>query len=130
MFSKIDVDANLLAKTNDDIEGFSKEGLRTLIVAYKFLSEQEYEEWAAVQLEAETDLTKGRKKKLSQAAKLLEKDFQLLGCTAIEDKLQRDVPETIHNLLRVNTFSFLLSLFPFLFPFSSSLFPLREEARL
>ncbi len=31
----------------------------------------------------------------------MERDIQLLGCTAIEDKLQEGVPETIDYLLQV-----------------------------
>lgn len=31
----------------------------------------------------------------------LETNFDLVGCTAIEDKLQDEVPETIHYLIEV-----------------------------
>lgn len=43
-----------------------------------------------------------REDKIKNAAAEIEKDFELIGCTAIEDKLQKEVPETIHNLLRAN----------------------------
>ena len=39
---------------------------------------------------------------IEAAAAELEQDLVLLGATAIEDKLQDGVPETIHNLLRAN----------------------------
>ena len=94
--------ADLRQKTLDDIEVFSREGLRTLIVAYRILTEEEYEEWAAMMHDAETDMSENRKKKLEDAAAAIERDLELLGCTAIEDKLQEEVPETIHNLLRAN----------------------------
>jgi phospholipid-transporting ATPase len=35
---------------------------------------------------------------LDKAAELIEKDMFLLGATAIEDKLQDGVPDTIHTL--------------------------------
>jgi hypothetical protein len=35
---------------------------------------------------------------LDSAAELIEKDLFLLGATAIEDKLQDGVPDTIHTL--------------------------------
>ena len=36
-----------------------------------------------------------REKKLDEAAELIEKNLLILGATAIEDKLQQGVPETI-----------------------------------
>ena len=36
----------------------------------------------------------------------MERDLTLIGCSAIEDKLQEGVPETIHYLLEVPIFSF------------------------
>lgn len=33
-------------------------------------------------------------------AELIEQDFELLGSSAIEDKLQEDVGQTIHDLRR------------------------------
>jgi magnesium-transporting ATPase (P-type) len=35
---------------------------------------------------------------LDKAAEIIEKDMFLLGATAIEDKLQEGVPDTIHTL--------------------------------
>lgn len=35
---------------------------------------------------------------MDEAAELIEKDLFLLGATAIEDKLQDGVPDTIHTL--------------------------------
>ena len=40
----------------------------------------------------------GRGEALDKAAELIERDMFLLGATAIEDKLQEGVPETIHTL--------------------------------
>ena len=40
----------------------------------------------------------GRKEKLAACAATLEKELELLGATAIEDKLQEGVPQTITAL--------------------------------
>jgi phospholipid-transporting ATPase len=46
--------------------------------------------------------TKDREEKVSAVAELIEKGFTLIGTTAIEDKLQDDVPEVIRDLIEVN----------------------------
>lgn len=38
--------------------------------------------------------------KFMQVAELIEKDLILIGCTAIEDKLQEGVPDCIETLAR------------------------------
>lgn len=40
----------------------------------------------------------GRGEALDKAAEIIEKEMFLLGATAIEDKLQEGVPDTIHTL--------------------------------
>lgn len=40
----------------------------------------------------------GRDEKLAAVAEEIERKLQLLGCTAIEDKLQEGVPECIERL--------------------------------
>jgi phospholipid-transporting ATPase len=40
----------------------------------------------------------GRAEALDKVAELIEYDLQLLGATAIEDKLQEGVPDAIHTL--------------------------------
>ena len=44
--------------------------------------------------------TEDRKGKLAEAAALIERDFEIEGATAIEDRLQDGVPETIHELAK------------------------------
>ncbi|KAJ8142262.1 hypothetical protein OY671_004581 [Metschnikowia pulcherrima] len=79
------------------LEEFASEGLRTLCIASRIVSEDEYTAWAKVYHEASTSLDE-RSDKLDAAAETIEKDLFLLGATAIEDKLQDGVPETIHTL--------------------------------
>jgi phospholipid-transporting ATPase len=91
----------LIGTTVDHLRGFAKNGLRTLNVAYLELSEQEYQEWAAIHKAAAHALY-DRETKLDEAAELIEQNMILLGSTAIEDKLQDGVPETIEILSRAN----------------------------
>lgn len=52
----------------------------------RVIGEQEYKEWAKKYLEASTAMT-DREKKMEEIESLIEKDLELLGATAIEDKL-------------------------------------------
>ncbi|KAJ3191400.1 hypothetical protein HK101_007812 [Irineochytrium annulatum] len=79
------------------LEEYATEGLRTLCIAYREISDAEYREWSVVYDEAATTIN-NRQEKLDRAAELIEKDLILLGATAIEDKLQDGVPDTIHTL--------------------------------
>ncbi|OUM68577.1 hypothetical protein PIROE2DRAFT_53189 [Piromyces sp. E2] len=87
----------ILDITNDHLTQYSVEGLRTLLYGYREISLEEYEEWLNIWNEASTALT-DRNEKIAQAAEIIENGFSLLGATAIEDKLQKDVPKTIEKL--------------------------------
>eukprot|EP01103_Thecamoeba_quadrilineata_P017326 TRINITY_DN6093_c0_g1_i1.p1 TRINITY_DN6093_c0_g1~~TRINITY_DN6093_c0_g1_i1.p1 ORF type:complete len:1101 (+),score=172.56 TRINITY_DN6093_c0_g1_i1:38-3340(+) len=87
----------LIGTTIDHLRNFARNGLRTLNVAYTELSEEEYANWAAVYKEASHALH-DRESKLDDAAELIEQNLTLLGSTAIEDRLQDGVPETIQLL--------------------------------
>jgi phospholipid-transporting ATPase len=79
------------------LEEYATEGLRTLCIAYRDVSEEEYASWSKIYDAAATTIN-NRQDLLDQAAELIEKDLILLGATAIEDKLQDGVPDTIHTL--------------------------------
>ncbi|KAI9097375.1 hypothetical protein DFS34DRAFT_122083 [Phlyctochytrium arcticum] len=80
-----------------NLEDYANEGLRTLCIAYRDISAEEYAEWAKVYEKAATTIN-NRGELLDKAAEMIEKDLFLLGATAIEDRLQDDVPDTIHTL--------------------------------
>lgn len=71
--------------------------MRTLCIAYRDISDEEYADWSAIYDKAANTIN-NRSAELDKAAELIEKDLFLLGATAIEDKLQNEVPETIHTL--------------------------------
>lgn len=61
------------------------------------IPEAEYKKWATVHARAAATIN-GRQDALDKAAEIIERDLFLLGATAIEDKLQDGVPETIYTL--------------------------------
>lgn len=68
-----------------------------MCLACRDIPEAEYRQWAAIYDQAASTIN-GRGEALDKAAELIEKDLFLLGATAIEDKLQDGVPDTIHTL--------------------------------
>eukprot|EP01125_Pyxidicula_operculata_P011070 TRINITY_DN3616_c0_g1_i1.p1 TRINITY_DN3616_c0_g1~~TRINITY_DN3616_c0_g1_i1.p1 ORF type:complete len:1085 (-),score=233.00 TRINITY_DN3616_c0_g1_i1:119-3373(-) len=86
-----------LKKTKGDLATFSTQGLRTLLLGKKELSADEYKAfWKEYNKAA--NMIDGREKALDKVCSDLEKDLELIGATAIEDRLQDGVPETIYNL--------------------------------
>ncbi|XP_040565458.1 phospholipid-transporting ATPase IB isoform X2 [Lepeophtheirus salmonis] len=90
-----------LETTTSHLDVFAREGLRTLCIGMRKLDRNEYESWTDTWNEAATAL-EDREEKIDEAAAFVEKDLFLLGATAIEDKLQEGVPETIQMLLKAN----------------------------
>uniref|UniRef100_A0A8C9AID3 Phospholipid-transporting ATPase n=1 Tax=Prolemur simus TaxID=1328070 RepID=A0A8C9AID3_PROSS len=83
------------------LEQFATEGLRTLCFAVAEISENDFQEWRGVYQRASTSV-QNRLLKLEESYELIEKNLQLLGATAIEDKLQDQVPETIETLMKAD----------------------------
>ena len=83
--------------TTRQLEEYASEGLRTLCIAYRDISEEEYQMWNTAYQEAATTLD-NRGEKMDAQAEIIEQNLILLGATAIEDKLQEGVPETIQTL--------------------------------
>ena len=85
-------------KTLSDLEEFAVDGLRTLVVAYRIISEEEYVNWAPRYQHALARVDVQREKDLEALSEEMECRLCLLGATAIEDKLQHGVPECISAL--------------------------------
>ncbi|KAF7800091.1 hypothetical protein EIP86_011334 [Pleurotus ostreatoroseus] len=97
ILERLSPDQPYTEKTLIHLEDYATEGLRTLCIASREVSEQEYNQWVSVYNQAAATIN-GRGEALDKAAELIEKDLFLLGATAIEDKLQDGVPDTIHTL--------------------------------
>ena len=85
--------------TRQHLQEFSDGGLRTLCLGYKILDPEWTESWARKLNEANC-LVNGRDEAVAKVAEEIENDINLIGATAIEDKLQMGVPDTIESLLR------------------------------
>ncbi|KAH1128775.1 hypothetical protein J1N35_000153 [Gossypium stocksii] len=86
------------AETKEHIERYSEAGLRTLAVAYRELDDDKYKSWEQEYVKAKTSVSADRDDLLDKMADLIERDLILLGATAIEDKLQKGVPDCIDKL--------------------------------
>nr|XP_040021504.1 phospholipid-transporting ATPase ID-like isoform X1 [Gasterosteus aculeatus aculeatus] len=91
----------LMNVTSDHLHEYAADGLRTLALAYRDLSEDEWEAWSESYCCADK-ATSCREDRLAAAYEHIEQDMMLLGATAIEDKLQEGVPETIAVLSLAN----------------------------
>ncbi|XP_013108073.2 phospholipid-transporting ATPase ID isoform X1 [Stomoxys calcitrans] len=85
------------ARTQDHLNKFAGEGLRTLVLAERQLSKDFYEDWSKRHMDASISLD-NREDKLGVLYEEVESELVLVGVTAIEDKLQDGVPQTIANL--------------------------------
>jgi magnesium-transporting ATPase (P-type) len=97
---------DLADRTTEHITTFAADGLRTLALAKKNVDEGFYNDWKTrfdAALENPEELKKKREAEHNEIDRLMDEielDMELLGATAIEDKLQRGVPDTIARLAR------------------------------
>ena len=94
---RADHDSGLKAATNRDMEDFANGGLRTLCIAYRYVTEVEFASWAAV-YDAACAAVTDREDEIEKACEFIEHDLTILGATALEDKLQVGVPDAIAQL--------------------------------
>ncbi|PYH89087.1 phospholipid-translocating P-type ATPase [Aspergillus ellipticus CBS 707.79] len=83
--------------TTQHLETFAQEGLRVLCIAERVLDEKYYQEWS-VKHDIAAAAIVDREEKLEEVASAIEQDLTLIGGTAIEDRLQDGVPDTISLL--------------------------------
>ncbi|KAJ7316241.1 hypothetical protein JRQ81_002403 [Phrynocephalus forsythii] len=81
-------------QTQKHLDLYAREGLRTLCIAKKVLTEDDFQKWANFRREAESAI-ENRDELLMETAQYLETKLTLLGATGIEDRLQDGVPDTI-----------------------------------
>ncbi|KAK5165715.1 drs2 neo1 protein [Saxophila tyrrhenica] len=94
-------DGQVFTRCFKHLENFATDGLRTLVFAQKELTEDEYASWKQLYQDATTALL-NRQERIEAAGEVVEQGMDLLGASAIEDKLQKGVPETIDKLRRAN----------------------------
>uniref|UniRef100_M4BMT5 Phospholipid-transporting ATPase n=1 Tax=Hyaloperonospora arabidopsidis (strain Emoy2) TaxID=559515 RepID=M4BMT5_HYAAE len=92
--------------TRDHMEKYADDGLRTLALAVKTLDEHWFQQWKtrfddAQGNVAELDRRKdGEQNAIDDLMEEIEEGLELIGATAIEDKLQDGVPQCLANLTR------------------------------
>jgi len=85
---------SLLKKSKEFVDDFSKEGLRTLFCAEREVPKDEFDEWIKGVKEAQNAL-ENREERVAKEDEKIEVNLKLVGSTAIEDKLQDEVQDTI-----------------------------------
>ncbi|KAG7647547.1 putative P-type phospholipid transporter [Arabidopsis thaliana] len=85
-------------ETRDHVNEYADAGLRTLILAYRELDENEYEVFTERISEAKNSVSADREALIDEVTEKIEKNLVLLGATAVEDKLQNGVPDCINKL--------------------------------
>ncbi|ORZ32831.1 hypothetical protein BCR44DRAFT_1439375 [Catenaria anguillulae PL171] len=99
IFERMAAGQHELRKTTlDQLQWFANDGLRTLCIAYRRVDESVFAQWHKRYQEASL-LAVGREEAMDLVADDLEQQLVLMGATAIEDKLQDQVPETIEKLI-------------------------------
>eukprot|EP01080_Neovahlkampfia_damariscottae_P011466 gene11466-4630_t len=97
MFKTVSLkDFDNLSKAKEMIKNFASEGLRTLSMGYKEISQEEYNDWFSKLQKANKEIHE-RDEAILETYSELEKDFFISGCSGIEDALQEDVAETIES---------------------------------
>ncbi|XP_053427308.1 probable phospholipid-transporting ATPase IIB isoform X4 [Nycticebus coucang] len=96
-----DVAMSTIVQYNDWLEeecgNMAREGLRTLVVARRSLTEEQYQDFESRYSQAKLSLH-DRTLKVAAVVESLEREMELLGLTGVEDQLQADVRPTLEML--------------------------------
>ncbi|RDX64466.1 Phospholipid-transporting ATPase 1, partial [Mucuna pruriens] len=88
---------DLVRATEAHLHSYSSMGLRTLVIGMRDLKASEFEQWHT-SFEAASTAVFGRAAMLRKVSSIVENNLSILGASAIEDKLQQGVPESIESL--------------------------------
>lgn len=78
-------------QTKEHVNEYADAGLRTMVLAYRELDEDEYSEFNEAFMAAKNIVSADRDEEIEAVEERIEKDLILLGATAVEDKLQNGV---------------------------------------
>uniref|UniRef100_A0A672NNA7 Phospholipid-transporting ATPase n=1 Tax=Sinocyclocheilus grahami TaxID=75366 RepID=A0A672NNA7_SINGR len=101
IYQRLDANSKDKETTQEALDTFANETLRTLCLCYKDISQAEYDAWARKHQVASVSMG-NREEVLDTVYEEIEKNLLLIGATAIEDKLQDGVPETIAKLAKAD----------------------------
>jgi phospholipid-transporting ATPase len=94
----------IINQTDVDMRNYSDEGLRCLLICTADVTKEQYNKWSVRYKKACTNMAELEKRKVDKKNDIddledeIESNLILLGCTAIEDRLQDGVPECIAQL--------------------------------
>ncbi|VUZ40996.1 unnamed protein product [Hymenolepis diminuta] len=108
IYERLVEDALFKEETLNHMDEFAKIGLRTLCIAFRRLDRAYYEKWAKRYYQRSIAVA-NRAELVDEVCEEIEQSLQLVGATAIEDKLQDDVPQTIANMLAAGISVWLLT---------------------
>lgn len=86
-----------IKQTFDLVEKYAQEGLRTLLLAQKKITMNEYLQWNLL-FESAMQSVNNREEEVALVNDKMESNLELVGSTAIEDKLQEGVSDTIQYM--------------------------------
>jgi magnesium-transporting ATPase (P-type) len=88
------MNSDVFTTTTKFVDNFAEEGLRTLFLAERYIDEQTYAIWNEESKAAKLEIN-NREEKVAAVDEKIEIELELVGSTAIEDKLQDEVATTI-----------------------------------
>ena len=89
--------SHTVVKSREQVAQFAEDGLRTLLISKRELTEEFYLSWKQRYEAAALSVTK-RRQKTESAMEEVESNLELLGVTGIEDRLQDGVSDAISSL--------------------------------
>uniref|UniRef100_A0A8C2HS86 ATPase phospholipid transporting 8B1 n=1 Tax=Cyprinus carpio TaxID=7962 RepID=A0A8C2HS86_CYPCA len=101
IYQRLDANSKNIETTQEALDIFANETLRTLCLCYKDISQAEFDAWSQKHQAASVSMG-NREEALDTVYEEIEENLLLIGATAIEDKLQDGVPETIAKLAKAN----------------------------
>ena len=87
---------------NESLDRFATQGLRTLVMAKRIIDDYEYSDFETDLVKIQTSDSKTKDQQLAQLYDNFEQNLDFVGASAIEDKLQNNVAETIATLMSAN----------------------------
>ncbi|KAJ8679281.1 hypothetical protein QAD02_015068 [Eretmocerus hayati] len=92
-------DSTVTAKIRQQLHSYARQGLRTLVMAKKPLTQEEYDNWLEKHAAIEASTDHNRERRIRDSFAKLETRLTLLGATGIEDKLQPGVSDAMSSLV-------------------------------
>lgn len=86
-----------IVQLRENLDKFATEGLRTLVLAVKKIDKSYFNGWSKKYEEARS-LLDGKHEAMEKLNNEIEQDLEVIGATAIEDKLQDNVPDVIEQM--------------------------------